>query len=108
MQMIVMVCLSVCHQTVRHSRIIWLSWLQRGYCTQQDLARWLYDGISAIYIYMYKSTIVYIHMKTIIYIYKYQAKFVSKSLQTVDIWPKYMLITLYGRVKLGKYADYLG
>ncbi|CAK9055230.1 Malate dehydrogenase 2 [Durusdinium trenchii] len=28
----------------RHNKIIWLGWLQRGYCSVDEIAQWLYNG----------------------------------------------------------------
>ena len=33
-------------RTLRHNKIIWMGWHQRGYSTINDIAKWLFDGYS--------------------------------------------------------------
>ena len=28
----------------RHKKLIWLAWYGRGYCSKEDLAKWLFNG----------------------------------------------------------------
>ena len=37
-----------CSFVVRHNRIIWLAWYQRGYSREEDLAKWLFGGYLAM------------------------------------------------------------
>ena len=33
---------------LRQSKLVWVSWVQRGYCQLSDIARWLFDGHLAL------------------------------------------------------------
>ena len=63
-------CVS-CNALLRHKRIIWISWFQRGYATEANLANWLYDGhlASCFKDSTHQCTHVYISICVCIYIY---------------------------------------
>ena len=55
--MILLVAVCVTTSRLRHGMYIWYSWLVRGYCSKESLAKWLFDGASANPLFKLEETL---------------------------------------------------
>lgn len=57
MFMILLVAVCVTTSRLRHGMYIWFSWLTRGYCSKDSLAKWLFEGASANPLFKLEETL---------------------------------------------------
>lgn len=55
--MILLVAVCVTTSRLRHGMYIWFSWLTRGYCSKDSLAKWLFEGASANPLFKLEETL---------------------------------------------------